>query len=736
MAYANVAAWYLQDNSTTPAAPTTGSTPGNIGWSAVTGWVASTTISPGTLQRQSGVGAVSAALGGSIVTTTLTLTGSNTSGTFTVGQVISGTGVTTGTTITALGTGTGGAGTYTVSASQTVTSQTITAAFLAGNERVFVSAPTATDTASHSTGTTEPSWTITKGGQTTDNTNIHWQECTGQPAVNGDLTNASVWTTSSTPGLGLVIYDSTSSSLQICSTNGAGGSGTPTFSATAGTVTTDSSAKWTSLGAASNFTKWSAPAARLSLLWTTNWEAAGAITFLADNHAETIASTSSINGPGTAAAPCLIYCVDHTASVPPGSGNLTTTGSISVTGNNQLNIYGYDNWNGVILQSAATSNAALSFEFIGAGRNRLDNCALKLTASSGSAKIYFGGATLPMDVTLNNTPMTFGAAGQGITINNCRVWWRNTASALAGTSPTSLILAPNNATAALFVCEGVDFSSFSNTIVSAALGQPVNIIFINCSVGSGAVISGAPSAGGYRVDWIISDSTSTTYQQQRYWYEGTLIPETVIIRTGGASDGVTGISWNITTTANSSWLFPFELFPITEWNDVTGTSVTVTLYGIINAGALPNNDDIWPDIEMLGNTSYPLASLATGSKANNLATGVAWTADSTSQWGATTRQNSHAYSVGNAISVADNPGRVFWCIASSGNSASSEPAGYASAVDGGSVTDGSCTFRAGYRFSMSVSFTPNLIGNVRVYVKAAKPSTTWYIDPKISPPLT
>lgn len=71
--------------------------------------------------------ATTAALGGSIATTTFTDTTHGT-GRFTVGQVLTGSGVTAGTIITALGTGTGAnsGGTYTVNISQTVTSQTIT----------------------------------------------------------------------------------------------------------------------------------------------------------------------------------------------------------------------------------------------------------------------------------------------------------------------------------------------------------------------------------------------------------------------------------------------------------------------------------------------------------------------------------------------------------------------------------------------------------------------------------
>jgi hypothetical protein len=71
--------------------------------------------------------AATAALGGSISTTTFTDTTHGT-GRFTIGMLLTGAGVAAGTYITALGTGNGqnNGGTYTVNISQTVTAQTIT----------------------------------------------------------------------------------------------------------------------------------------------------------------------------------------------------------------------------------------------------------------------------------------------------------------------------------------------------------------------------------------------------------------------------------------------------------------------------------------------------------------------------------------------------------------------------------------------------------------------------------
>ena len=199
--------------------------------------------------------------------------------------------------------------------------------------------------------------------------------------------------------------------------------------------------------------------------------------------------------------------------------------------------------------------------------------------------------------------------------------------------------------------------------------------------------------------------------------------------------GGIGISWNISTTANVVWVEPFECPGLWANNPTTAQNVQVTAYGIVNAAAVPNTDQVWPDIEYMGSAGSPLGYLASGSKANVLASGTPWSAD-TSAWDSQgpVRQNSHSYSVGNSFTVASNPGRRFWVISGSGNTASSDP-GYSSVTDGNTIVDGGYTVRAGCRFVMTVTLStpqPQLAGYLRAYIKAALPSSQWYVDPLIS----
>ena len=63
------------------------------------------------------------------------------------------------------------------------------------------------------------------------------------------------------------------------------------------------------------------------------------------------------------------------------------------------------------------------------------------------------------------------------------------------------------------------------------------------------------------------------------------------------------------------------------------------------------------------------------------------------------------------------------------------PPGTLTAVDGGTVVDGSATFRAGMRFKLVLMLStpqPQMAGYIRAVIKAAKASTTFYVDPLIT----
>jgi hypothetical protein len=620
-------------------------------------------------------------------------------------------------------------------------------------ERCFVCYNSTSGTGT--TGASEPTWsTPTRGEQYTDNS-VKWEECTGVAALNGDTTNTPTWTqyrtATATATLGQVIQNGAGTLLLLCITGGAMAAlgSEPSWAAytTTGATTADGAAAvWVTLGATNKYSIWNAPQARLANAFASTWGEAGNSFFVSSSHAETQSSAITLTSPGSETAPCFVYCVKNApGSTPPGPTDVTTGASITTTGNSSLTTGGVCAVNGIQFNVGTGSNPA---QFVNAAATnatiwwRLDNCVIAFPETGTGAVLVLGrssaGATYRNE--WYNTSVSFAATGQYITVSDGTFRWQNSVALASGSSvPTNLFnVTGGNTNANYSFIQGVDLSAVTTQIVSGTFSATEIMIFEDCKLASGVVLSGnATAIGAGYIDFIRCDSGGTNYQQERYWYEGTLTVSTAIVRTGGAQVAGTPVSWTLTTTANVQWLHPFESPPACIQNATTGSSCTTTLYGIVNAAAVPNDDQIWLECEYLGASGSPLGSFANNTKSNNLATGAALTADSTSTWSskATARANSTVYAVGNVISVpgATAGGGLFWCTSigsSPHESASSQPAGYASAVDGSSVTDGNCTFRAGCRFSMAVTFTPEQEGQINCKVKVAQASTTFYVDPQ------
>jgi hypothetical protein len=541
------------------------------------------------------------------------------------------------------------------------------------SERCFVCIVAGT---SHAT--TEPTWVITRGGKTTDNT-VTWQECTGVAATNGDATNTPSWTISATPPggvkntavvLGQVIKRDNGASYQICSTAGTAGNGAePAFSDTAGVTTADNTVTWTSLGVVGNFTGWQYPAARLRIASNTNWGFAGNNFYLASEHAETQAATMNMALTGTLTAPCKYLCVTKT-TVPPTSANVTTGASLSTTGAFTITIAG----------AGATGDSAYVYGLtFNAGSGAVNN---PVQVSAGGANAYnfnscafnklgtapYGVGAISLSGNFVDCSFGFGNVGDNITILNHISLLGNTT--LTGTIPTGGLFYGT----AQYFNKTISGADLSNVVALFATTQSsiTTTNFINCKLNASATVA-TPSVRYSEVSLINCDSGATNYRHEKYTYEGTQTVETTIVRTGGATNGTTPISWKIVTTANSKLAFPFESLPIAIWNDTTATTRTITLYGIWGGGAVPTNADIWFELNYMGSSATPISTFATCGVADVLASGTNLTTD-TSTWG-------------------------------------------------GSTT----------KFLMSVTLSspqPNMKGPIYLTVKAAKISSTFYIDPK------
>jgi hypothetical protein len=596
-----------------------------------------------------------------------------------------------------------------------------------GNERVFVAIVGGTS------GGSEPSWTVTRGAKTTDNT-VTWQECAGQPAVNGDAVNSPAWNAvkNTSVSLGHIIKDNAGAHFFICSTAGTAGNGAePSWTTGAiGNTTADNSVTWTYIGP--SFANWGAPHARFNNALTTNWGDTGTKHYIGDDHAEAQTNSIGLTARGSNDTPLDVLCVDHVGSVPPVSADLRTSATITVTGQGGISISGaFRICYGITFVSGTT----LGFDLTLSSDDRhkyYENCTFVLQSSSSGATFSFGDSAQSY-YDLKNCKFKCSIAGQQWGPVG-RVIWRDTADPIdSAVVPNTFI---NSGSRCQLTMRNIDLSVLAGKKLFSGDG---NVIFDatlqDCKLPASFTIVNSASfvTLRQRMRLLRCDSAGHNYRSEYYDYAGTITTETTAVRTGGASDQTTKIAWKLATTANASLGAPLQSFQIARWNAVTGSNRMAAIHGIVNAAAVPNNDELWIDLDYLGDSGSPLGSGKSSRVTDFLAAGSAIAADTASAWDsvAPARQNSHAYVLGDMISLPSNPGRLFFCT-TGGTSVAAEPGGYAGAVDGGSVTDGGAVFRAGCRFKMSVTCTspqPQQAGMVYARVRAAKKSATFYVDP-------
>lgn len=463
--------------------------------------------------------------------------------------------------------------------------------------------------------------------------------------------------------------------------------------------------------------------------------AAGDNIWVAHDHAESTAGAVSWTDiKGTAASPINIACVNRAGSVPPVSADLRTTAVVATTGANSITlnttasraayIYGitFSAGSGAVTASIVMSSAASM-------ALHLENCTLSLAGTSGGG---ISGNSSSGWMNFRNVNVTFASAAQTFTLQGQWVWEGGTFS---GTMPATLF-APNASTLQRLIALDLSAAGAGKTLYSGTT-LPTNIIMQDCKLHASVTLTTrATHTKGGRLTLIRCDSGETAYRTEIAGdYSGDMQTSTTVVRTGGASDGTTPISWKLTTTANSEFSFPFIALPVFKFNETIDENIGVTIEGVADPrhfSALPTNKEIWFDLEYQGTNGSPLGVYKSGT-VDFLASASALTA-STEAWdsAATARANTTAYSLGDVIKVATNPGRIFVCT-TVGTTAGSEPAGYASAVDGGAVTDNTAVFTAAWRFKQTITTTaePRVASALQAVPKMAKASSVLYLDPKL-----
>jgi hypothetical protein len=361
---------------------------------------------------------------------------------------------------------------------------------------------------------------------------------------------------------------------------------------------------------------------------------AGDTIYVSQVHAESTASSVVLTFPGTLASPNFVLCGNDGASPPTA---LATTATVSTTGSTNLTVTGSAYIYGLTFNCGTGSgNQILVLASNDNTTLHAKNCTFALVCTGSTARIQTGSASVSSEGTFyaENCTFTFANAGQGLNIRlGTAVKFHG--GSIAGSAITTLIAAAP-AGACVFEWSGGDLSAGASTmnLVVTSAAATGRTIFRNCKLPaswSGSLLGGAPSNTAFRAEMHNCDSGDTNYRMWVEDYSGSIRSETTIVRTGGASDGTTGLSWKMVSTANAEYpLITLDSPEIVRWNDTTGSAITVTVE-VVTDNATLTNAECWVEVQYLGTSGFPLGSFVSDAKADFLAT-AANQASSSETW--------------------------------------------------------------------------------------------------------
>jgi len=364
--------------------------------------------------------------------------------------------------------------------------------------------------------------------------------------------------------------------------------------------------------------------------------------WVSDAHAETQTGSMTLTCPTSAGLK--ILCGDDAAEPPTA---LATTATVTTTTSGSMTVNGFAYIYGITFSCGTAANSTNLAIATGASLNHgfvLENCGLFILSTSSSFirfGIGGGGATGHASVHLRNPIFKTAHGSNAIQLRAAKVTIDG-ASMDAASVALSFMFTWLSGTNALptgpVIVEASDFSGGASALialVNVAVNNPVELVLRNCKLhASTTVTTGTnPGPGGPVVILENCDSGDTNYKYTKVDWSGTVSVESTIIRTSGASDGTTGVSIKMVSSANASLVHPLKGPEIaSKWNDTTGSAKTATVE-MVNDGSTLTNAEAWIEVMHLGTSGFPLGVIDLDDKvasviatpANQTTSSVAWT---------------------------------------------------------------------------------------------------------------
>lgn len=413
--------------------------------------------------------------------------------------------------------------------------------------------------------------------------------------------------------------------------------------------------------------------AKATLVGAAAIDAAGDTIYLSQSHAESGGGVSAAFA-GTIANPVKIIAGNDAAEPPTAVSSASLISSASITLSGSYYLYG------LTLQSATS---ILPANQSASNSVTLDHCSLITTGTTGGGFFSIGSANnCTQKAVLQDCTYKFG----GVSNLGCAtagVVEIKGGSFVSGTSTPSAGVfggASSDRSGARLTIDGLDMTNLASTVnifrtfISPGLFQIRNSKLP--ASWSGSLCNAVPLSTGQRFEMHNCDSGDTNYRLWVQEYSGSIKTETTLVRTGGASDGTTGYSFKMATSANANAIVaPLVTPEIIIWNVDVGSSKTVTVEILHDSATNLTDGEIWLEVQHLGTSGFPLSSFVSDAKSDVLATS-ADQATSSETWTTTGMTNPNTQ-------------------------------------------------------KLSVTFTPQEKGYFQAKVYLAKASTTVYIDPKL-----
>jgi len=349
---------------------------------------------------------------------------------------------------------------------------------------------------------------------------------------------------------------------------------------------------------------------------------AGGTVYQSQADSEAVAGAITLTSPGTVGSPTRVICVNDGAAPPTA---VATTGLVATTGNNSISFAGYALVYGVMFRAGnSTGTASLNWVSFSAWAWSYESCAFALGSSGTSSRMAFGitsGSPNNAGLSFRNCAFTFSSTSQGITAG-CNATFAGGSIAATGSVPTILFLANAGFEAFEITLRGVDLSAFGSGKTLARINSGLADVFRfnDCKLGASVTITnGTPSGpNGARITLVNCDSADTNYRFYYQDYFGIITHEATIVRTGGASDGVTGFSRKFVSSANTTFQRPLY-GPWFKFWDSTLSSTTVAVETVTDNVTL-TDAEAWVEVLHPGTSGFPLGIFTDDRAADILAT--------------------------------------------------------------------------------------------------------------------